>query len=194
MTEYVQVRCPWSVNNPLLIDYHDHEWGTPVHDEQKHFEFLTLEAMQAGLSWFIVLKKRESIRQAFDNFDYKKIAEYSDEDSERILAAPDIIRNRRKIEATIHNARMFLKVQQEFGTFDKYIWGFVNYQPIINSFTTMSETPVTTELSDRISKDLKQRGFKFLGSTIIYAHLQAIGIVNDHLISCFRYEELIISY
>lgn len=187
MTATNPIRCPWSVTHPLLIDYHDHEWGNPVHDEQKHFEFLTLEAMQAGLSWLIVLKKRESIRQAFDNFDYRKIAAYDEKDFERILAAPDIIRNRRKIDATIHNARMFLKIQEEFGSFDKYIWGFVNYQPIINSFATMSETPITTELSDLISRDLKKRGFKFLGSTIIYAHMQAIGIVNDHLLSCFHH-------
>lgn len=180
-------RCPWCLSNPLLIEYHDKEWGTPVHDERRHFEFLTLEAMQAGLSWLIVLQKREIFREALENFDYHKVALYGEEDIERILAFPGIIRNRRKIGAAIHNARMFLAIQKEFGSFDNYIWGFVNFKPVVHSFKTQSEVPVTTELSDRISLDLKKRGFKFLGSIVIYAHLEAIGVVNDHLVSCFRY-------
>ena len=180
-------RCPWCISQSILIEYHDKEWGTPVHDERQHFEFLTLEAMQAGLSWLIILKKREIFREALENFDYHKIAAYGEEDIERVLAFPGIIRNRRKIEATIHNARMFLEVQKEFGTFDQYIWGFVKHQPVLNSFQTLAEVPVTTELSDTISKDLKKRGFKFLGSTTVYAHLQAIGVVNDHLVSCFKH-------
>lgn len=182
-------RCPWCLSQPILIDYHDQEWGIPVHDERQHFEFLTLEAMQAGLSWLIVLKKRESFREALEGFDYQKIARYGEEDIERILAFPGIIRNRSKVAATIHNAKMFLEVQQEFGSFDRYIWGFVNFEPVVHSFETPGEVPVTSELSNRISKDLKKRGFKFLGSTTVYAHLQAIGIVNDHLVSCFRYQE-----
>lgn len=183
-----RTRCPWCTSQPILIEYHDQEWGIPVHDEQQHFEFLTLEAMQAGLSWLIVLKKRESFREALANFDYHKIAGYGEEEIERILAFPGIIRNRSKIAATILNARMFLQIQQEFGSFDQYIWGFVNHQPIIHSFDDQSQIPVTTELSDRISKDLKKRGFKFLGSTTVYAHLQAIGVVNDHVVSCFKYQ------
>jgi DNA-3-methyladenine glycosylase I len=191
MNNNTRTRCPWGANNPLLREYHDREWGIPVHDEQKHFEFLTLEAMQAGLSWLIVLKKRENIRRAFNNFDYQTIAEYGEADIQRILAFPGVIRNRRKIEATIHNARMFLQIQREFGSFDNYIWRFVNYQPVINLWANINEVPVTTALSDRISHDLKKHSFQFLGSTTVYAHLQAIGIVNDHLISCFRYQELI---
>ena len=180
-------RCPWCLSHPLLIEYHDKEWGTPVHDERQHFEFLTLEAMQAGLSWFIVLQKREIFREALEDFDYHKIAGYGEKDMERIMGFPGIIRNRRKIEAAIHNARMFLAIRKEFGSFDNYIWGFVNFKPVLHSFKTQSEVPVTTELSDRISQDLKKRGFKFLGSVTIYAHLEAIGVVNDHLVSCFRY-------
>jgi DNA-3-methyladenine glycosylase I len=175
------------MSHPLLLEYHDQEWGTPVHDERQHFEFLTLEAMQAGLSWLIVLKKRESFREVLDNFDYHKLAGYGEEDIERILSFPGIIRNRSKIAATIHNAQRFLQIQQEFGSFDQYIWGFVNFQPVIHSFDNQSRIPATNELSDRISKDLKKRGFKFLGSTTVYAHLQAIGVINDHLVSCFRY-------
>lgn len=180
-------RCPWSTGHPLLMSYHDQEWGQPLHDERQHFEFLALEAMQAGLSWLIVLKKREAIREAFDNFDVQKVANYHEEDIERILALPGVIRNRSKIAATVHNAQLFLKIRQEFGSFDNYIWGFVHHQPIIHSFKTQREIPATTELSDKISKELKKRGFKFLGSTTVYAHLQAIGVVNDHLVSCFCY-------
>lgn len=190
MDHHPLTRCPWGANNLLLQEYHDQEWGTPVHDEQKHFEFLTLEAMQAGLSWLIVLKKREDIRKAFNDFDYQAVAEYGESDIQRILASPGVIKNRLKIEATVNNARMFLQTQREFGSFDNYIWSFVDHQPVVNSWTDLSEVPVTTALSDRISKDLKKRGYKFLGSTTVYAHLQAIGVVNDHLLSCFRHQEL----
>jgi DNA-3-methyladenine glycosylase I len=182
-------RCPWCLSDPLLLAYHDKEWGQPLHDEQQHFEFLTLEAMQAGLSWLIVLKKRENFREALDNFAVPKIASYDESDIEKILAFPGIIRNRRKIEATVHNARLFMNIQEEFGSFDHYIWGFVDFKPVVHACQTLNEIPVTSELSDRVSKDLKKRGFKFLGSTTIYAHLQAIGVINDHLVSCFRYQE-----
>ncbi len=182
-------RCPWCLGDPLLTEYHDKEWGTPLHDEQQHFEFLTLEAMQAGLSWLIVLKKREIFRAAMDSFAVPKIASYNETDIERVLAFPGIIRNRKKIEATVTNARQFIQIQQEFGSFDSYIWGFVNNKPVVHACKTTGEIPVTTDLSDTISKDLKKRGFKFLGSTTVYAHLQAIGIVNDHLVSCFRYQD-----
>jgi DNA-3-methyladenine glycosylase I len=181
-------RCPWCLSDPLLMEYHDKEWGTPLHDEKQHFEFLTLEAMQAGLSWMIVLKKREIFREALDHFNVSKIAGYNEADIERVLAFPGIIRNRKKIEAAIANAGQFIKIQEEFGSFDNYIWGFVNFKPVINTYTETGELPVTTELSDRISKDLKKRGFKFLGSTTVYAHLQAIGVVNDHLVNCFRHQ------
>jgi DNA-3-methyladenine glycosylase I len=182
-------RCPWCLSDPLLMAYHDNEWGKPLHNEQQHFEFLTLEAMQAGLSWLIVLKKRAIFREALDNFEVPKVAGYGEIDIERVLAVPGIIRNRKKIEATIHNAGLFQKIQTEHGSFDNYIWGFVDFKPLVHSFQSVTEVPVTTELSDQVSKDLKKRGFKFLGSTTVYAHLQAIGVVNDHLVSCFRYNQ-----
>lgn len=173
-----------------MIEYHDKEWGVPVHDDRKIFEFLVLESMQAGLSWEIVLKKRENFRQAFDNFNLARIAIYTEEDVTRLLADSGIIRNRLKILATINNAKRFSEVQKEFGSFDKHIWEFVGGKPIKNKFKKLSEIPSKTEISDTMSKDLKKRGFKFLGSTICYAHMQATGMVNDHLVSCFRYREV----
>ncbi|CAM1360568.1 DNA-3-methyladenine glycosylase [Tenacibaculum litoreum] len=183
-------RCFWVNNDPLYIEYHDNEWGVPVYDDDKLFEFLILETFQAGLSWITVLKKRENFRKAFDNFDYKKIAKYSENKYEELLQDAGIIRNKLKIKATITNAQAFMKVQEEFGTFSKYIWDFTNGKPIINKFEKREEVPATTELSDAISKDLKKRGFKFVGSTVIYAHMQATGMVNDHTTDCFRYHEV----
>lgn len=183
-------RCPWCEDDDLYIKYHDKEWGSPVHDDRKHFEFLVLESFQAGLSWRTILRKRENFRKAFDGFDPKKVARYNKRKIENLMKNPGIIRNRRKIEASINNAKRFLEVQKEFGSFDKYIWKFMDFKPKINSWKRISQIPATTKLSDKISKDLKERGFKFVGSTIIYAHIQAIGLVNDHIMSCFRYEEL----
>jgi len=184
-------RCPWPGIDEMYIKYHDEEWGVPVHDDRKHFEFLVLEGAQAGLSWATILKRRENYRKAYDNFDPAKVAKYDEAKVAELLANAGIIRNRKKIESSINNARLFLEVQREFGSFDKYIWSFVDFKPVINSWKTLSELPATTELSDRISKDMKKRGFSFVGSTIIYAHIQAIGLVNDHLVSCFRYKQLI---
>ncbi|MFE8423396.1 DNA-3-methyladenine glycosylase I [Tenacibaculum sp. ZH5_bin.1] len=183
-------RCFWVSDDPLYIEYHDNEWGVPVYNDDKLFEFLILETFQAGLSWITVLKKRENFRKAFDNFDYKKIAKYSEDKYEELLQDAGIIRNKLKIKATITNAQAFMKVQEEFGTFSKYIWAFTNGQPIVNKFEKREEVPATTELSDAISKDLKKRGFKFVGSTVIYAHMQATGMVNDHTTDCFRYHEV----
>jgi DNA-3-methyladenine glycosylase I len=183
-------RCSWSEGNDLYIEYHDKEWGTPVHEDRKHFEFLVLESFQAGLSWLTILKKRENFRKAFHGFDPKKVAKYDKKKIGKLMKDAGIIRNRMKIEATINNAKRFLEVQKKFGSFDDYIWGFTDFKPKRNSWKRMSQIPATTKLSDEISKDLKERGFKFVGSTTIYAHLQAIGIVNDHVVSCFRYKEL----
>lgn len=183
-------RCPWCGNDELYIKYHDEEWGTPSHDEKRHFEFLVLESAQAGLSWITILRKRENYRSAYDGFDPIKIAAYNEDKINELLQNQGIIRNRRKIEASINNAKMFLKIQQEFGSFDSYIWSFVNGTPIVNIWYNINDVPATTELSDIISKDLKKRGFRFLGSTIIYSYLQAIGIINDHLVDCFRYKEM----
>jgi DNA-3-methyladenine glycosylase I len=183
-------RCPWSEGNDLYIKYHDKEWGVPVHEDKKHFEFLMLESFQAGLSWLTILKKRENFRKAFDGFDPKKVAKYNNRKINQLLKDSGIIRNRMKIEATINNAKRFLEVQKEFGSFDKYIWEFTDFKPKKNSWKRLSQIPATTKLSDEISKDLKDRGFKFVGSTTIYAHMQAIGLVNDHMVSCFRYKEL----
>lgn len=183
-------RCFWVSDDPLYIEYHDNEWGVPVYDDDKLFEFLILETFQAGLSWITILKKRENFRKAFDNFDYKKIAKYSEDKYEELLQDAGIIRNKLKIKATITNAQLFMKVQEEFGSFSKYIWDFTNGKPIINKFEKREEVPATTELSDAISKDLKKRGFKFVGSTVIYAHMQATGMVNDHTTDCFRYHEV----
>ena len=180
-------RCPWSNSNEIYIKYHDEEWGVPVHDDKKHFEFLVLESAQAGLSWLTVLKKRENYRIAYDAFDVLKVAEYNEEKVNELLQNSGIIRNKMKIIASINNAKLFIKIQEQFGSFDKYIWSFVDNQPIINHWESISQVPATSNLSDLVSKDLKNRGFKFLGTTIIYAHLQATGIINDHLISCYRY-------
>jgi DNA-3-methyladenine glycosylase I len=181
------IRCPWCGTDPTYVKYHDEEWGVPLHDDRKHFEFLVLESAQAGLSWLTVLRKRENYRKAMDGFDAEKISMYDDKKLEELLLNEGIIRNRLKIKATINNARKFLEVAREFGSFDRYIWSFTQNKTVKNNFTVLSELPATTELSDRISIDLKNRGFKFVGSTIVYAHLQAIGIVNDHLVSCFRF-------
>lgn len=184
-------RCSWCGNDPLYIKYHDEEWGVPVYDDDLLFEFLILETFQAGLSWITVLKKREHFRVAFDHFDYKKIATYTEAKYEQLLNDSGIIRNKLKIKATITNAQAFMKVQEEFGSFSKYIWGFVDGKPIVNRYETLKEVPATTPLSDTISKDLKKRGFKFVGSTVIYAHMQATGMVNDHITDCFRHREVI---
>ncbi len=183
-------RCPWCEGDELYIRYHDEEWGVPVHDDRKHFEFLTLESAQAGLSWLTILKKRENYRRAYDNFDPRKVAGYGKKKIGELLNDSGLIRNRRKIEASINNAVKFLEIQDEFGTFDEYIWRFTDFKAVINSWKNVSQIPGKTKLSDDISMDLKKRGFKFVGSTIIYAHIQAIGLVNDHLVSCFRHNEL----
>jgi DNA-3-methyladenine glycosylase I len=183
-------RCAWCVENPLYVTYHDEEWGVPVFDDAKLFEFLILETFQAGLSWITVLKKRENFRKAFDDFNYKKIASYNQTKFEALLQNPEIIRNKLKIKATISNAIAFIKIQQEFGSFSSYIWKFTNGKTIKNNWKNLTEIPANTILSDVISKDLKKRGFKFVGSTVIYAHMQATGMVNDHLTDCFRYNEV----
>jgi DNA-3-methyladenine glycosylase I len=183
-------RCPWTSGDPLMITYHDTEWGVPLHDDLKLFEFLVLEGMQAGLSWSTVLRKRENFRAAFQEFDPAVVAKFGPRDIERLLSDPGIIRNRLKIEAAVSNAKSFLAVQKEFGTFDGYIWSFIGGKPIRHRCRSLSEIPATSSESDRISRDMKQRGFKFAGSTIIYAHMQATGMVNDHLISCFRYKSV----
>jgi DNA-3-methyladenine glycosylase I len=184
-------RCQWAEFDPLSKEYHDKEWGVPVHDDRKLFEFIILEGMQAGLSWSTILKKRENFRKAFDNFDSKKIARYDKRKIKELLSNPGIIRNRLKIEAAIQNAKSFLAVQKEFGSFDKYIWQFVNYKPIVNAWKSMKQLPARTAESDAMSIDLKKRGFKFVGSTICYAHMQATGMVNDHTVDCFRHKEVI---
>ena len=181
-------RCDWAGDDPLYQKYHDEEWGVPVYDDATLFEFLILETFQAGLSWITILRKRENFRKAFDQFDYQKIAKYDTKKENELLQDAGIIRNKLKIKAAISNAQAFLKIQEEFGSFSKYIWGFVDGKPIQNKFKTMSEIPANTPLSDTISKDLKKRGFKFVGSTVIYAHMQACGMVNDHLTTCFRYK------
>jgi DNA-3-methyladenine glycosylase I len=190
MAEPSKKRCEWSSNEPVLIKYHDTEWGVPVHNDKKLFEFLLLEGFQAGLSWLTILRKRDNFRKAFDNFDFNKVAKYDKKKINSLLKDAGIIRNRLKIAAAVENANAFLKVRKEFGTFDKYIWGFINGKPVQNKFKSIKEIPARTELSDLISKDLKNRGFKFAGSTIVYAHMQATGMVNDHVAGCFRYKEL----
>lgn len=183
-------RCDWCLKDELYRDYHDQEWGLPVYDDRILFEFLILEGVQAGLSWHTVLKKRENYRKAYDDFDYTKVAAYDEAKVAELLQNEGLVRNKLKIAASITNAQQFLKVQQEFGSFAKYIWGFVGGKPIINRYHSLKEVPATTAISDAISKDMKKRGFKFVGSTIIYAHMQATGIVNDHLMSCFRHKEV----
>lgn len=178
-------RCTWPGENELLIQYHDQEWGRPIHSDRQHFEFLILEAAQAGLSWLTVLKRRAGYRNAFAGFDPKRVAKFDKRTVNRLLKDPGIIRNRLKVEAAVHNARLFLQVQKEFGSFDKYIWQFVGGKPLVHKRPTSKSIPATSKESDALSKDLKKRGFKFVGSTVLYAHMQAVGMVNDHLDSCF---------
>lgn len=182
-------RCEWAQKNEIMSKYHDDEWGKPLHDDQKIFEFLILEGMQAGLSWLTILKKREAFRLAYDDFDVTKVALFNEQKVEELMSDAGIIRNRLKIQASINNAIRFLEVVEEFGSFDRYIWSFVNGQPIVNRWEKISGLPVRTELSDQISANLKRRGFKFVGSTIVYAHMQATGMVNDHIIHCFCHPE-----
>ncbi len=183
-------RCEWAGTDPLYVAYHDQEWGVPVHDDRTLFEFLILEGAQAGLSWSTILNKRENYRKAFDSFDPAKVARYDARKVARLMADPGIVRNRLKIEAAIQNARAFLEIQREFGSFDAYIWRFVGGQPKLNQWKRLNEIPAHTAESDAMSKDLKRRGFSFVGSTICYAFMQAVGMVNDHIVSCFRYREL----
>lgn len=179
-------RCAWCNSSELYQKYHDEEWGVPVYDDQKLFEFLLLETFQAGLSWITILNKRENFRKAFDNFDYKKIATYSEDKIQDLLQDPGIIRNKLKVYSAVSNAIAFIKIQEEYGNFSKYIWGFVDGKPIINNRKSLSEVQATTPLSDAISKDLKKHGFKFVGSTVVYAHMQATGMVDDHVADCWK--------
>jgi DNA-3-methyladenine glycosylase I len=182
-------RCDWGPRGgELMVAYHDEEWGVPVHDDRKQFEFLTLESAQAGLSWLVVLRKREAYRRAFADFDPEKVARFTSQRIERLLVESDIVRNRLKVTAAVNNARCFLAVQEEFDTFDQYIWRFVDGRPIQNRIKRMKDAPTTSKESDALSKDLRERGFKFVGSTIVYAHMQAVGMVNDHLVTCFRHK------
>jgi len=185
-----RTRCPWAGTDPLYVKYHDEEWGVPVHSDRIHFEFLILEGAQAGLSWATILKRREGYRGAFSGFDPGLVADYDNEKIEELLKNSGIIKNKRKILSTINNARAFLEVQKEFGSFDSYIWSFVGGNPIVNQWKSLEEVPAYTELSIALSKDLKKRGFSFVGPTITYAHMQAVGLVNDHLVSCFRHKEV----
>ncbi|KMQ59755.1 DNA-3-methyladenine glycosylase [Chryseobacterium sp. BLS98] len=180
-----KIRCGWCEKDDLYRKYHDEEWGRPTYDDNIIFEFLILESFQAGLSWYTILSKRENFRKAFDHFNYKKIALYTEEKIEELMNDPGIIRNRLKIKATVNNAQKFQEVQKEFGSFSKYIWGFVGGKPVDNRPKALSDVPAVTEISDALSKDLKKRGFKFMGSTVVYAHMQATGMVNDHIESCF---------
>jgi len=184
------VRCGWSMNHPLMIEYHDTEWGVPVHDDRKLFEFLVLDAAQAGLSWQTVLLKRENYRKAFDNFEVEKVARYTEKRIAKLLTNPGIIRNRLKVRSAMTNARAFLKVRDEFGSFDRYIWQFVDGKPLVTRIQSMKDIVATSKESDAMGKDLKARGFNFVGSTICYAFMQAAGLVNDHLVTCFRYREV----
>ncbi|MBI3219169.1 MAG: DNA-3-methyladenine glycosylase I [Bacteroidetes bacterium] len=186
-----KIRCSWCLGFDQYVRYHDEEWGVPVHDDRIHFEFLILEGAQAGLSWSMILKKREGYRKAFADFDPAKVARFTEARLEKILLDPGIVRNRLKVYAAVNNAKQFLKIQKEFGTFDQYIWQFVGGTPIVNKRKTLMEVPATTPESDALSKDLIKRGFKFVGSTVIYAHMQACGLVNDHVVDCFRYKETI---
>lgn len=185
-----QVRCSWAGSDPLYVQYHDEEWGVPVYDDTKLFEFLVLEGAQAGLSWITILKKREAYRKAFRGFDVERVARFGAKDQERLLNDAGIVRNRLKLESAVRNAKAFLKVREEFGSFAEYQWRFVDGRPLVNRWRSLAEVPARTEISDALSKDLKQRGFNFVGSTIIYAHMQAVGMVNDHLVSCFRHGPL----
>jgi DNA-3-methyladenine glycosylase I len=183
------VRCAWAGNDPLYVEYHDEEWGVPLHDDRKLFEMLILEGAQAGLSWITILKRREGYRRAFDGFDPAVVADYGEEKIAELLQDTGIIRNQQKVRSAVNNARRFLEVQAEFGSFDAYIWGFVDGKPIQNARTGMGDIPAKTPLSDAVSKDLVKRGFNFVGSTIMYAHMQATGMVNDHVVDCFRYSQ-----
>lgn len=183
-------RCEWPGTDPLYVDYHDNEWGVPVHDDRQLFEMIVLDGAQAGLSWITILRRRESYREAFDNFDVRKVALYDDRKIERLLQDPGIIRNRLKVNSAVKNAQAFLRVVEEFGTFDEYIWGFTGHRTIHNRWKALSELPAKTPESDAMSKDLKKRGFSFVGSTICYAFMQAAGMVNDHVNDCFRYREV----
>ena len=184
-------RCSWVSNDdPLLLQYHDREWGVPVHNDRKHFEVLVLSGAQAGLNWSLVLKKREGYRHAFDNFDPEKVARFSEGKIQKLLSDPEIIRNRMKIEAAVRNAGAFLKIREEFGTFDSYCWRFVDGQPRVNRWKAVRQIPATSRESEEFSKDLKRRGFSFVGPTVIYAFMQAVGMVNDHLVDCFRFSEI----
>ncbi len=183
-----KIRCSWCLGFDQYVRYHDEEWGVPVHDDRVHFEFLILEGAQAGLSWSMILKKREGYRKAFADFDPTKVARFTEARLEKILLDPGIVRNRLKVYAAVNNAKQFLKIQKEFGSFDRYIWQFVGGTPIVNKRKSLKEVPATTPESDALSRDLIKRGFKFVGSTVIYAHMQACGLVNDHVVDCFRYK------
>jgi DNA-3-methyladenine glycosylase I len=183
-------RCPWATSDPIYVRYHDEEWGVPLHDDRMLFEFLVLEGAQAGLNWLMILNKRDNYRKAFGQFDPRKVARYGEPQIRRLLNNEGIVRNRLKIESAIQNARAFLRVQEEFGSFDEYIWRFVDGKPIVNRWKSDGEIPAKTPLSQTISRDLIQRGFRFVGPTIVYAHMQATGLVQDHLTSCFRYQDL----
>lgn len=183
-------RCGWETTDELMLHYHDEEWGAPVHDDRKQFEFLVLESAQAGLSWRTVLHKREAYRAAYRDFDPERVARFGKRDIERLLGNAGIVRNRAKIEASIENARRFLELQEEHGSFDAYLWGWTDGKPVVNRRRSLSDIPPRNDLSDRLAKDMKARGFSFLGSTILYSHFQAVGVVNDHLVRCFRWKEL----
>lgn len=185
-----KIRCNWCLKFDQYVRYHDEEWGVPVRDDRKHFEFLILEGAQAGLSWSTILKKREGYRKAFADFDPVKVARFTPARIEKILQDPGIVRNRLKVHAAVNNARLFLQIQKEFGSFDEYIWRFVGGKPIVNAWKSLREIPATTPESDALSKDLVKRGFKFVGSTVMYAHMQACGLVNDHLVDCWRYKQV----
>ncbi len=185
-------RCDWCENTfDQYVEYHDKEWGVPVHDDKTQFEFLILEGAQAGLSWSTILKKREGYRKAFANFDVEQVARFDENKIKQLLNNPAIVRNKLKVRSAVTNARNFIKIQEEFGSFDAYIWSFVEGKPVANNWEKMEEVPAKTETSDKLAKDLKQRGFKFVGSTIMYAHMQAVGMVNDHLVSCFRHKDIV---
>lgn len=184
------VRCQWCLDNDLYIKYHDEEWGVPTFDDKRIFEFIVLESAQAGLSWLTILKKRENYRTAFSGFDPQTIADYNEADVERLMGDPGIVRNRRKIEAAISNAQAFIKIQKEYGSFSNYMWSYVDGKPIINNWESIKDVPAKTEISDNMSKDLKKRGFKFFGSVICYSHMQALGVVNDHIAGCFRHAQV----
>lgn len=187
-------RCPWVGEKQIYIEYHDKEWGVPVCDDDLMFEFLLLESFQAGLSWITILKKRENFRRAFDNFDFRKIVSYDEKKINSLLGDKGIIRNKLKIRAAVNNSAKYIEIIEKYGSFCTYFWSFTDGKPRINEFKDLREIPVTTELSDTISKDLKKRGFKFIGSTVVYAHMQAVGMVNDHLVSCFRHKEIVDNY